>query len=197
MVKYSLDHLVQTDNQDVSGPIQDDEALFLYAYIRCALIKTIIEIGEGYSTINFIKSLETMSDGMLYSIDIREIKSKSDKHKVIIKCVKNVVSRDIDDKKIDLLFFDCHKENEQMEFFTNMRDNGNINDDTIIVLHDTNLHLSVVHQKVERSMVNAFKNMGYDCICIHTKLENHINHVVPYRHGLTLCKMYKQLNRLL
>ena len=33
MVNYDLTHLTQPENQNVSGPIQDDEALFLYSII--------------------------------------------------------------------------------------------------------------------------------------------------------------------
>ena len=33
MVNYDLAHLTQPENQNVSGPIQDDEALFLYSII--------------------------------------------------------------------------------------------------------------------------------------------------------------------
>ncbi len=60
MHKYDLSHLIQNENQDVWGPIQDDEALFLYGLIRTARIKTILEIGglNGYSSMNFLKALD-------------------------------------------------------------------------------------------------------------------------------------------
>ena len=60
MVKYDLNHLTQEDNQIVVGPIQDDEALFLYSLIRVKRIKCVLEIGglNGYSSINFIKAME-------------------------------------------------------------------------------------------------------------------------------------------
>lgn len=44
MVIYNLEHLTQEDRQEVSGPIQDDEALFMFAIIRGMQIETVLEI---------------------------------------------------------------------------------------------------------------------------------------------------------
>jgi O-methyltransferase len=56
MVAYNLRHLTQNSDQAVSGPIQDDEALFLYSLIRVMQMKRILEIGGlgGYSATNFV-----------------------------------------------------------------------------------------------------------------------------------------------
>ena len=43
--KYNFDHLIQSDKQDVLGPIQDDEALFLYSIIRGCRLSRVLEIG--------------------------------------------------------------------------------------------------------------------------------------------------------
>lgn len=45
MVAYSLSHLTQADDQRVGGPIQDDEALVLFALIRAMRLKRILEVG--------------------------------------------------------------------------------------------------------------------------------------------------------
>ena len=58
-MKYDLSHLIQNSDQMVLGPIQDDEALLLFALCKVMMIKNIIEIGvlDGYSTNNFIKAV--------------------------------------------------------------------------------------------------------------------------------------------
>lgn len=44
VVKYDLRHLTQPENQNVVGPVQDDEALFMYSIIRGRRLKIIFEI---------------------------------------------------------------------------------------------------------------------------------------------------------
>ncbi len=43
--KYDLDHLIQTNKQDVIGPIQDDEALLLYSIVKGMRLNRVLEIG--------------------------------------------------------------------------------------------------------------------------------------------------------
>lgn len=43
--KYDLSHLVQPLDQQVGGPVQDDEALLLYAMVRCMRVRRVLEIG--------------------------------------------------------------------------------------------------------------------------------------------------------
>ena len=51
MVSYPLAHLTQDERQEVSGPIQDDEAPVRFALIRCMRMRAVVEIGglAGYS----------------------------------------------------------------------------------------------------------------------------------------------------
>ena len=58
MVNYNFTHLTQNYQQNVWGPIQDDEALFLYSIIRGSRLTRILEIGglHGYSGLNFLKA---------------------------------------------------------------------------------------------------------------------------------------------
>ncbi len=72
-LKYDLSHLTQRPNQAVSGPIQDDEALFLFALIRVMLVRRVLEIGglSGYSATNFTKAVGPL--GVVYTIDIRPV----------------------------------------------------------------------------------------------------------------------------
>jgi predicted O-methyltransferase YrrM len=55
----NLIHLTQDVNQQVGGPIQDDEALMLFAVVRGCRFKRILEIGGlfGYSAKNFCEAV--------------------------------------------------------------------------------------------------------------------------------------------
>ena len=70
MTQYNLEHLIQTKEQKVIGPIQDDEALLLFALIKTCLIKNVIEIGglNGYSANNFLEAVG--DNGSVITIDI-------------------------------------------------------------------------------------------------------------------------------
>ena len=92
-------------------------------------------------------------------------------HKVIIKNALDLTINELDNKPLDLIFFDCH-DTIQMDIYYKFVNNNIINDNTILALHDTNLHYSpyqhcgyyikedngYAHQQVERNMVNIFKS---------------------------------------
>jgi predicted O-methyltransferase YrrM len=205
MVKYDLSHLTQNDNQDVIGPIQDDEALFLYSIILGCRCKYILEIGglDGYSATNFSKALEK-TGGTIYTIDINPVKKVAPNHTVITKDAKDINSDDIDFNVLDLVFFDCHDYDVQMKLYKYLLDKGHINNKTIIALHDTNTHprkvvhwayltsQGWVHQHVEREMVNSFKELGYDVFNLHTKMEANSD-LLPFRHGVSILTLNKRL----
>lgn len=206
MVLYNLSHLTQHDNQKVLGPIQDDEALFLYAIIRGMRLKRILEIGglSGYSARNFLASIEK-SNGIVYTVDINPVPKLAENHKTIIKNAKDLTLDDVDDQPIDLVFFDCH-DMVQMDIYHSFVKHGIITDRTVLALHDTNLHYApfhcfgpyveseggYAHQPVEREMVNMFKDMGYDIFSIHTSKEKH-DASFPFRHGVTVCQKFVKL----
>lgn len=213
MVYYDLTHLNQPSNQFVLGPIQDDEALFLYSIIRGSRLKYILEIGglSGYSARNFLAAIQPV-DGYVYTVDINYVKPVGKNHRTIKKNALYLTPSDVDGKQMDLVFFDCH-DMIQMDIFYKFVKEGIISDSTIISLHDTNLHYKsegfdptkmgiketyveaeggYVHQYVEREMVNIFKSLGYDCFCLHTDPSKH-NKLLPFRHGITICKKFKPL----
>jgi len=208
MVKYDLSHLTQPEHQRVIGPIQDDEALFLYSIIRGNRMKRIFEIGglSGYSGKNFIQALSYCDDGILYTCDINPVPKLSNNHRLLIKNALNISIDDVDNLPLDLIFFDCH-DLVQLDVYKNFINNKIINDNTILALHDTNLHYSpfnvrgeyikqddgYAHQPVERKMVNYFKDDGYDIFSISTDKSKH-DTSFPFRHGVTVCKKFKKLN---
>jgi predicted O-methyltransferase YrrM len=208
MVNYDLTHLTQPEHQNVAGPIQDDEALFLYSIIRGCRLERILEIGglSGYSAQNFLKALSFSKNGVLYTCDFNPVPVLAENHKVIIKNALYLTIEDLDNKPLDLVFFDCH-DMVQMTIYHNLVENNIINENTIIALHDTNLHYppyqhcgayiekenGYAHQQVERHMVNIFKSLNYDCFSIST---DHTKHSpdFPVRHGMTVCKKFKFLS---
>ena len=116
-MNYDLTHLTQPSNQTTLGPIQDDEALLLYALVKVMLIRNIVEVGglSGYSARNFLKALD--GKGSLTTIDINSVQSQASNHKTIAKSVELVKPEEISCDKIELLFFDCHKADEQLLSF--------------------------------------------------------------------------------
>jgi len=207
MVHYDLTHLTQPENQNVSGPIQDDEALFLYSIIRGSRLERILEIGglSGYSAKNFLQALSFSQNGILYTCDLNPVPVLGENHKVIIKNALFLTLADLDNKPLDLVFFDCH-DMVQMDIYAKFVNNNIITENTIIALHDTNLHYppyqhcgvyiekdnGYAHQPVERHMVNIFKYLGYDIFSIATDQTKHTPDF-PVRHGITICKKFKLL----
>lgn len=206
MVQYNLTHLDQPDSQQVLGPIQDDEALFLYSIVKGMRLNRVLEIGglSGYSAKNFLQSMDKVK-GMLYTVDINHLPTLAANHKVIVKNALYLTPEDVDNAPIDIVFFDCH-DMVQMDIFHHFVKNGIITDKTILALHDTNLHYApfqawgpyvpeedgFAHQTVERTMVNRFKAMGYDIFSLHTTKDKH-SPEFPYRHGITVCQKFKEL----
>jgi predicted O-methyltransferase YrrM len=212
MVTYPLAHLTQPADQAVVGPIQDDEALLLFALIRVMGLTRILEVGglEGYSAQNFLSAVGP--GGMVYSVDIRPVHPLGPNHIAIQRDAGSICPADVDETPLDLVFFDCHVYDAQMAMFHRLRAAGMITSRTVLALHDTNLHPGPiepwpfetpaetyeiapgqwVHQKVERQMVNDFKIMGYDVLNLDTEISAHGRHL-PYRHGLSIARIFKSL----
>ena len=218
MTQYDLSHLTQSDDQWVIGPIQDDEALFLYALIRGMRLKTVLEIGglNGYSARNFISAVGIT--GSVYTVDINYVNSQAPNHHIIIKDAVLLTADDLQNQTIELIFFDCHDYDVQMTVFNNLYKSKIINDRTVIALHDTNLHypnsqqlfchgpsikrklpilddgdeVAYIHQDVERRMVNDFVSIGYHTLCLHTTADKH-DESFPNRHGLTVLTKFEFL----
>jgi predicted O-methyltransferase YrrM len=194
-MEYDLSHLTQGPQQWVLGPIQDDEALLLFALCRSMIIKNVVEVGtqSGYSTKNFIKAVG--DGGHVISVDPQPFGENYSNFTFIQKNIRDVEVTEIP-WSIDLLFFDSHDESAQIAFFDKMQLADKINNDTVIAIHDTNLHppgissgitteQGCIHQLAERNLVNKLIDSGWSPFHVHTKLERH-NESLPFRHGLTL-----------
>lgn len=204
MVVYDLSHLNQPDDQQVGGPIQDDEALFLFALVRAMRLRRILEIGglDGYSAANFLKAVG--SGGIVYTVDLQPVPARAANHRIITKDVADVSEADLDHDRIDLVFFDAHAYVPQMDLLMRLRRAGMVGDETVLALHDTHLHPTRtcewaypieegwVHQDVERRMVNDLRRMGYDSFSLHTDLVRDAE-ALPMRHGVTVMRKFKPL----
>ena len=201
---YSLSHL-RYFKEYSAGPIQKDEALFLYALVKTVDPQTIVEFGflVGDSAINFIKAMSP--DAKLYSYDISNTSMQHAKRiydkrfKFILKSQTDFESLDIDNRLVDLVFFDAsHDFNLNVAAFERLR--GSLSERALIVVHDTGAWYGdlkgfktpegfflggstcggYVHRPDERRFVNHIKaNMkDFDQI--------HIHSTSKFRHGLTI-----------
>lgn len=210
MTTYNLAHLTQDENQNNPGPIQDDEALLFFALIRVTRIKRVLEFGgvHGYSAKNFC---EAIFDGTVYTVDwgVEGVTPKQGaNHKVIVKNVADITPEDVDNKPVDLVFFDCHAYEAELCAFQTLKEAGIITDKTIFAFHDTNLLAEAtslgypnisyeveggwVFCPPERQLVNDFKEMGYDILSLGTEREVH-SPEFPYRCGLSIARKFKPL----
>jgi len=210
MVVYNLNHLTQSDEQSSPGPIQDDEALLLFALIRVTRIRRILEFGgvPGYSARNFCEAID---NGTVYTVDwgVDGVTPKQgDNHVVIVKNTADVTPEDLGNEPVDLVFFDCHAYEAELCAFQNLRRAGIITDKTIFVFHDTNLlptedalGYSNISYEVkdgwvfcppERQLVNDFKEMGYDILNLGTNKDVH-GARLPYRCGLSIARKFTPL----
>lgn len=216
MSTYNLNHLTQSEDQSSPGPIQDDEALFLFALVRVTRIKRIVEFGSvpGYSATNFLAALG--GRGTVHSVDWGEdgpTPKVADNHIVIKKNVADIEPEDLGNEPIDLLFFDCHAYEASLCAFQKLRRAGIITDKTIFAFHDTNLWPTKDSPNIsgaewpdiayeveggwvfcppERQLVNDFKEMGYDVINFGTEKDAHGPHL-PYRCGLSIARKFVKL----
>lgn len=192
---YDLAHLTQAPDQRVWGPVQDDEALLLFALCRVMRIRRVVEIGvqHGYSARNFLAAMGP--GGQVLGID-------KDNHGVqlpgltmIVADVASVLPEQIP-WPADLVFFDSHAEEAQKTFYARMEAAGKITASTVLAVHDTSLHPpgfgpgpaiagGVMHQPAERSFSNWLAGLGWSPFHAHAPLDR-LGKDLPYRHGLTL-----------
>jgi predicted O-methyltransferase YrrM len=223
MVSYPLAHLTQDDSQSVSGPIQDDEALALFALIRCMRLQTVVEIGglSGYSARNFCEAVGPL--GRVITLDLNPVPQVAPNHVTIIGDATKIGPKELQVEHIDLVFFDCHEYDAQMKFLNMLTAERLIDDESVIALHDTNTH---PHRSVSwkaywkywlKRMVRG--PLGYEMYLtpdgwVHQDVERRMvndlkmagydalclhskpdrhDDTMPYRHGLTIMKKFNPL----
>ena len=198
MTSYDLSHLTQ-NTQEVIGPVQDDEALLLYALIKCVRAATVLELGglHGYSATNFLAALGQQG-GVVYTVDILPQTKLAPNHVIIQGDAATIDVTAI--PRCDVVFYDCHNFDATLTFHDKAVAAGVIDESTILAVHDTGLHPYWIHQiskeiapgkwmhvDAERRIVNCFAGRGWHAVCIHADGRQ------PIRHGLTLLKQFKPL----
>src|SRR5262249_42625318 len=180
-VRYELSHLVQDPTQAVFGPIQDDEALLLFAVCRVTCARRVAEFGgeSGYSARNFLAAVGGLPGAAVYTVDAEPVPVLSPAHKFVHKLAKDVVPEDFDARPLDLVFFDCHDFAQQMRAFRTLSEGSVITRATLVAVHDTGPHPEklvpwayrgeggYLHRPEERAMVTALQDLGYECISFH------------------------------
>ncbi len=176
----------------------------MFSVIRTLRISVIFEIGglNGYSARNFLAAVG--NGGTVFTVDVSPVPCLAENHIVVQKNALEVTASDLENKNLELVFFDCHDFNIQMQVFFRLREFGLISDETILALHDTNTHPykvvdwayapsdGYVHQAAERRMVNDFVKMGYHSFSLHTR-HSKLSSDLKYRHGLTVLSRFKPL----
>jgi predicted O-methyltransferase YrrM len=142
--KLSLSHLNTYREKGVCGPLQREEALFLYSLTRLLRPKVIVEFGfhYGHSSFNFLQAMG--EDDHLYSFDIAESAKKIAAtnfahHKnftFVFKSQADVSKADFAHLPIDLVFLDASHSLELNEM-TFAKLLPVLAPDCIIAIHDT------------------------------------------------------------
>lgn len=192
-MNYDLSHLTQ-QSRSVYGPIQDDEALLLYALVKCAGVDVVLEAGgqTGYSARNFLAAGATV-----YTVDTHPVPRQGDRHHVIQADIGDVPLAGM--PRCGLVFFDAHDEAAQWKFYQRAWDEFVIDDDTTIVIHDTGLHSQKfanwaipcgdrwAHQPSERRLAERLAADGWQRVHIHD------DDASEPRHGMTILQLPRAL----
>ncbi|BAL95042.1 class I SAM-dependent methyltransferase [Rubrivivax gelatinosus] len=209
--KYELSHLNQAANQDVGGPIQDDEALLLYALVRVMRVRRVLEVGglDGYSARNFLTALGDETAAEVVTIDLNPVPRLAPNHRVLTGDCARIQPEQLGGDPFELVFFDAHVVLPQIALLDRLEAAGLLRPDTVVALHDTNLHPRKtvaagypitengqlegwVHQDAERKMVNVLHSRGWNSLSLHMPLARG-DARLPVRHGLTLMQRFRPL----
>ena len=139
-----VSHLAFYAEENASGPIQREEALFLYGAIRVIRPKTVVEIGflRGQSALNFLRAMD--DDAVLYSFDIdslaepaaRTIFANDQRLRFTLKSQDKIRAEDVDNRSIDFVLLDAsHDLAMNRETFTRIE--PLLAPRAILAVHDT------------------------------------------------------------
>jgi len=129
---------------DLLGPLQREEAVFLFGIIATVKPKTVVEFGFhwGHSAFNFLQAMD--KDAHLFSFDISEVSKEIaenyfDVYKnfsYLHKSQQCFVPEDVDGRKIDFVFIDCsHDLSLNQKTFEALL--PALTEQAIIAVHDT------------------------------------------------------------
>jgi len=133
----------QGRKQDVVGPLQDDEALLLFALSRALGVNRVLEIGSlnGDSARNFLSAVRCTLRAKVFSVDPSPtVPELAENHVVVRKNAASLVSADLDNLPVDLLLLDCHDYQASQKVVRRILRQHLLSDTGLVVLHDTGLH---------------------------------------------------------
>ena len=194
--------------QNVIGPMQDDEALLLYALVQTTHVARVLELGglSGFSARTFLTAMHAKRSGRVYTVDLNKVPQvqwsggSDHRHVALVKDAARLEPADVDFEPLDLVLLDCHDFNATRATFRQLKRHGLLRPDAYLVLHDTGLHSRLVHpvlkdvavpfrgklihQPVERIFADwlpvAYPSDGWQRISLHDDSRQ------PMRHGLTI-----------
>ena len=193
---YALRHIgLQGRGQHVTGPMQDDEALLLFALTRTAGVNRALELGGlgGFSARTLLEAVQCTRAPAVYTIDISEVVSLGRFHRTIQKSAADVTVDDLGGAPFDLMVLDCHHYPATKRFLMNVLKWDLLSPDGMLFLHDTGRHSTNnrthpwIHQPVERLLVMWLER--YDCASKWQRLVVHDDFgrgATVLRHGVTV-----------
>lgn len=212
--KYDLSHLVQYDSQHVVGPVQDDEALFLFAVVRGMHMRAILEVGglSGFSALNFLRALPRDEGCFVATVDVNPVRKAGRNHETMQTDAGKARADDflpLFEKyslppRFDMIFFDAHVYEEQTALLKSLKQAGLVDGKTIIALHDTFLYPcgfipgseferdnhgdeGYAGFPEERRMVQDLIKDGYYPFQLHPRSAQPGN--LAFRHGVTIMQL--------
>lgn len=195
--------------ENTLGPIQRDEALFLFSLIRVCRPKILVEFGflQGQGSFNFLQAMDPKARLFSYEIDPKCLALagpdyfKDARFQIVAKSQTEFEPQDVGNEPVDFAFFDAsHRFHENCITFRRLL--PSLAKDGILAIHDTGtwsrkqipqLHQkwrtsdggwldrsSFAHQIGERRFVNfVLKNYPKFSVI-------HLHSTRAFRHGLTL-----------
>lgn len=144
---YDLHHL-DRGNEPRLGPVQDDEALFLFALVRATRPRTIVEFGtsQGFSALNFLHAIADDPEARVFSYDIlpypvaRALEDADTRFIFHQKSQADFDASDVGYRPVDVAFFDAGHlvEYSVMAF---QRILPSLSPTALVMIHDTGLHV--------------------------------------------------------
>lgn len=194
---YALRHIgLQGRAQAVVGPMQDDEALLLFALTRAAGVNRALELGGlgGFSARTILEAVQCTRQPAVYTVDLALVPVLGRHHRVLQKGAEQVTAADLGGEPFGLLVLDCHHYPATKQLLKNVLRWRLLRRDGMLFLHDTGRHPAgganssgVIHQPVERLIAMWLER--YDCAASWQRLVVHDDDghgATPTRHGVTV-----------
>mmetsp|Transcript_47544 Transcript_47544/g.155741 ORF Transcript_47544/g.155741 Transcript_47544/m.155741 type:complete len:228 (+) Transcript_47544:77-760(+) len=140
---YALRHIgLQGRAQAVVGPMQDDEALLLFALTRAAGVNRALELGGlgGFSARTLLEAVQCTRQPAVYTVDLAPVPVLGRHHRVLQKGAEQVTAADLGGEPFGLLVLDCHHYPATKQLLKNVLRWRLLRRDGMLFLHDTGRH---------------------------------------------------------